>query len=65
MLSLRRRNTYLVRASELLGIVKFFGTVEKNFPELFSMLGKLQDSYEIELDKDARPYAIKCPSRVP
>ena len=37
----------------------------EQFPSLFKGLGKLEESYEIELQEDARPYAVSTPRRVP
>ncbi|XP_054267309.1 uncharacterized protein K02A2.6-like [Macrosteles quadrilineatus] len=37
----------------------------KNFPDLFSGLGKMKGSYKIELKNDAKPYAISVPRRIP
>ncbi|OXA53834.1 Transposon Tf2-6 polyprotein [Folsomia candida] len=39
--------------------------VEKEFPMLFSGLGKIDHPYTIKLKPDAVPYAIHCPRRVP
>ncbi|XP_035711740.1 uncharacterized protein LOC118437070 [Folsomia candida] len=38
---------------------------EKEFPMLFSGLGKIDHPYTIKLKPDAVPYAIHCPRRVP
>ncbi|XP_046575408.1 uncharacterized protein K02A2.6-like [Haliotis rubra] len=58
------------KASEYLGILAFCGTltmdgVTKEFPELFTGLGKLAQEYEIKVQPDAHPYAVTFPRRVP
>ncbi len=39
--------------------------VTKQFPELFTGLGRLKDNYKIELKSDATPFALTTPRRVP
>ena len=60
-----KKNLLGHRASEGLGIVKFMGAVEKDFPALFKGLGKLQEPYDIRIEETATPYAVQCPRRVP
>ena len=38
---------------------------KKEFPKLFSGLGKLEGAYRIDLKEDAKPYAITTPRNVP
>ena len=53
-------------ASHNLGIVAFVGVVvEEEFPSLFSGLGKLEATYDIKLQEDARPYSVCTPRRIP
>ena len=39
--------------------------VEKDFPHLFTGLGKIQQPYTIQLQEDAKPYALSTPRRIP
>ena len=38
--------------------------VAKQFPELFQGLGRLKDSYKIQLLSEAKPFALTTPRRV-
>ena len=40
-------------------------TVIEQFPLVFKGLGRLKDSYKIEVKKDATPFALTTPRRVP
>ena len=39
--------------------------IHKEFPELFTGLGKMENAYKITLDKDAKPFKITVPRRLP
>jgi len=39
-------------------------TVEDQYPQLFTGLGSLKKPYNIQLDSDARPFAVSAPRRV-
>ncbi|UYV63060.1 hypothetical protein LAZ67_2003021 [Cordylochernes scorpioides] len=61
------------KASEELGFIQRLLHVNSNplmdslkdYPELFSGLGKLNKPYKIELNDQAQPYAIHTPRRIP
>ena len=59
-------------AIEALGLIKMIDQVKaaklnptKQFPELFTGLGKLRAEYDIKLQPEHTPYAITIPRRVP
>ena len=56
-------------AIEALQILSFVEPVQASdifihFPQLFTGLGKLQDSYQIKLRNDAKPFALYAPRRI-
>ena len=56
-------------AIEALQILSFVEPVQASdifiqFPQLFTGLGKLQDSYQIKLRNDAKPFALNAPRRI-
>ncbi|UYV60624.1 K02A2.6-like [Cordylochernes scorpioides] len=61
------------KASEELGFIQRLLYVNSNpltdplkdYPELFSGLGKLNKPYKIELNDQAQPYAVHTPRRIP
>jgi hypothetical protein len=57
-------------ASQDLKVITFVGNVNacnvaKEFPGLFSGLGKMPEPYKIRLGENAQPYAVSYPRRVP
>ena len=75
-----QQNIYVVRnlcrallgkpAIEALNVVALVELIQKEtvieqFPRVFKGLGRLKDSYKIEVKKDATPFALTTPRRVP
>ena len=51
-------------AKRVCPVVKEEGQYREEFPSLFSGLGKLNEEYKIQLNKDAQPFALSTPHRV-
>ena len=46
-------------------IRKYIQHIVEQFSELFNRIGLIKGSYKIELEKEAKPYSIMAPRRIP
>ena len=50
---------------EIASVDKSQEYLEQRFPQVFNGLGRIRGSYQIQLEDDAKPFAISTPRRVP